>query len=466
MSGEDGSGVEQLSSDPALRAIQLEEAKANRDLALASALKGSAEAEKAATDAKSAADSAASPAPTTKAPEGKVEVGEKTGLVADLVAHAMIRRAAEQISNEIPKQVLKAESRVLLVSSPDLIGSDWPYMSISEQIEHHRAGLEAILPGLSAVDEADLAIELNQAPFFGMEATIADGANLIEAPEGAFAALAAVPPLAPLQAVSSAIGGVADIVSMFRSDYGITARDVSIGATPLLAALARFLVPRVDEVNVDGFSLLKKSELFAKFNAAAKSRLDLQVAASRLKETKVAPFEQLTERAKEARTAYNSAVTAEHAPTKPVLTDMRKRAEKFEAELAGAAAGAAAARTQIGVAEAAVQRFDSFAGELLKAPEGGYPPIVAAAIRERLHADSGYTHVIYAGVESAGGESISRRTIFKSSMRFMGGATATFLIWDVSEEKLVTSDTIPFLGEIKMRLGSGFKDGVESRFLR
>lgn len=446
-----GTQSTELSSDEELRPIQLAEAKNKQEQQAATARKNAAEADKAKTEAESAAFAAAFPKGTAKPREGKVEIEGKVGLVGDLIAHSMTRRAAEEIRNDLLGLLDKDEDKVLLVSSPDLIGSDWPYMAIVEQLHQHKLELEQTKDRLTGLAGLKFAAEEMQGE---VRPSLEEPAMVRSVVSGAGVGKI-------LQAGLSAVNSFAEIAALFRADYKINARDVSIGSSPLLAAVAHFLVGQAKEVNVEGFSLLKGSQLFQDFTAVANLRLEVQRLATELKESTVTPADRTAELEKEARKAYLEALTAEKPPGEAALGVLRDRMRELHCRL-DATWDRAAERAEVAVAETVLKNFDSFATSLLKPPEEGYPPLIAAAIRERLHAPQGYTHVLYAGTEAAGGETITRSTFLRTSMRSLGGAQVSYLLWSVKEERLLAADSKPFLATAKLRLGSGFIGGAEA----
>jgi len=431
-----------LSPNKRLRKIELEEAAAKKDSAVAAARKAEVEAKKAAGDP--------APEPKSKAPEGKIALGDDVGLIADLVAHSMLEEAASQLSTEI-NDSLGSDSKVLMVDSPDLLGADWPYLAISQQIGHEKLALEEVKRQLSGEKPSETSasdqVEDTKYPLL---------------PAGAAATVAAIPAL---------IGGVADIVSMFRGDYEIKARKVSIGTTPLFAALAKELIQPARTINLEKLTLLKESKLFAEFNAAAQTRLEVQRLATDLKERKLAHFEWLKQRAKSAQESYDAALKAKEPPQKENLDALQTAACKLREDVEVGFPTVADAQAKVATAEGAIERFDEFAAAITKAPESGYPPLIAAAIHEVLHSQSqdqkpDYTHVLYAAVESAGGETITRHTIFRTTARFIGGAQVSYMLWDVHKGKLVAADTMPVLGNVKLGLATGFTDPVQTVALK
>jgi hypothetical protein len=214
----DSSVPTELSSDPALRSIQLQTYQAQLDKAVADARLSAATADKSEVDAQTAAQTAKFPASTFTPREGKVDVGEKVGLVADLIAHKLLDDAAAQIAAELADPLKQA--RVLIVSDPDLIASDWSYRLVSEEIARAKSELEGVCGDLT---KAAPATEKTPAKEQGEESTVG-GERLEESLVGAQSLLPILTG-AGMEAVGSVVGGAAAVASVFRSDYALSARE-------------------------------------------------------------------------------------------------------------------------------------------------------------------------------------------------------------------------------------------------
>src|SRR5262249_37868256 len=83
-------------------------------------------------------------------------------------------------------------------------------------------------------------------------------------------------------AVTAVIGAAAGVAGMFRTDYAITGKDVTIGATPLVVALTHQLLQKQVPVTVDGFGLAD-SDLIRAFWTARTQRSKLEELNSGLK---------------------------------------------------------------------------------------------------------------------------------------------------------------------------------------
>lgn len=414
---------------PAMEAAELAEKEANTR-------KLGAEADKAAVEA----GTAALPDSSSKGPEGKIEIGEGVGLIADLVAHSLLADAADKVAADIDEHLQEASSQVLLVDSPDLLGSDWPYLSISEQVKSEWEALKAVKEALVGAGKGDVR-------------PLADGLEFRNF----------VLPAAAAAAIPAVVGAVTDVASLFRADYSISAREVKIGATALSAVLAKRLFGKTKKLNLDKFALLEDSALFTEFGKAAALRLEVQRLATEVKERRIVPADRKVAQADTARKTYESALQAkdDEKPGQAELATLKSRMEILEGEVEDSGPSLVPARAAVAVAAEAIEHFDSFATAITKAPEQGYPPLVAAAVREALH-NGGYTHVLYAGVEGAAGETLTRRTIFKTTTRFLGGSQVFYLLWEVEGARLVAANSFPTLGEVELGMKSGLKGPLKT----
>lgn len=306
-----GNGAVSGTSEDSKEKLALREAEAK-------VLKAEAEAEKAVADARSATF----PAATVKGGEGKVELGDQTGMVADLVAHKMVEAGAGSIVSRISTHLCPGETKILLVDSPDLIRSDWPYMAVAAQIKNERERLEEVAASLRAAGmETDEHLVITER-VLGRRREGTDLGRVHLATFDFGIASAAV------QVASSLVGGAADLVSLFKPEYEIAAREVGIGSTPLYAALANHLIAKEAEVCVDGFSLLRESPVLRAFEETVALRLDVQRLAAEVKAEQVVPAERKAEAAKEARSAFLKALAANPAPEH--LRDLEEEAERYE----------------------------------------------------------------------------------------------------------------------------------------
>jgi hypothetical protein len=393
--------------------------------------KTKAEARKAIAEAQKATLAAQLPTSETKPLEGKVDVGAGVGLIAELLAYKLLGPAAATIAAAVKNQLGKdATASILVVEDRGLVASDWPYGAIREQLKSHDETLD--------VATAALMKELGEK---------APPTDLVIAPA--------------LGAATAFVGAAAALVGMFRTDYSIASKEVTIGTTPLVAAVAQHLLTPKIQVSVDQFALVDESAIIKEFWATRMKRVKLERLSLKLKTKTVQPAERRIEdlRAewKDAWTAYSKALGEATSP--PKLEELERRMSTLEGDVKQAESDAAPARGLVAQADAVIAQFDGFATTATTATkEGSYPPLVAAALREALHGDTPkQTHVLYVAVEGSGGETVTRRSLFRRSgqVGFMGGTQVSYLLLHSKENKVVLAGTETLLGHLQYDLNKG-----------
>lgn len=378
--------------------------------------KAIADAEKAEADAVKAA----LPASEVKPVEGKVDVGEGAGLVGQTVAYRLLDQGAAEIATEVAEKLDKND-RVLIVDDRDLTGSDWAYQMVSTQLEKEEQALQAVLNAFGGLTQAEDEQGRGRRQFG--------------------TAVAAV------SAVSTVLGAAASVAGMFKSNYAISARAVTIGPTPLLAALASHF--EGGRATVDGFSL-RDSQILDDFWGVRDKRLEVAEKAVELRAKTLDPADQRIESQrdglKSARAELDKAIAA-GSPTDALKQHVRDGEGAVE-ESVNAVADE---RALIELAEAAVERFDAFVAAVTT---GERPPLLAASVRERLHkGDAKYTHVLFAAAEGAGAETITRQRNFgNAEAGFLGGVELAYLLLKLETDAIEAAGTKPLLGHVKYKL--------------
>lgn len=377
--------------------------------------------------------------------EGKVDVGAGVGLVGKLLAYELLQDGASTIVDRI-KGKLTGSPNVLIVEDRALVATDWTYSMILAELQAHE---EALLAAIKAFDPvpSNKGIEVSgteQAPVSGTE-----GAQRTQRFVGTAALVSAIPTL---------VGAAAGFIGMFRSNYSITGKEFAIGATPLVAAVSEKLLELtpVPDLTIDQFCRLE-DQIITKFQAALKNRLELDRLTQAAKGKSVQAADRELE---DLRTLLAAAIKA-LGDAKPesniqllreLITDVRTRIKEVEQ-------AASADRSRVMLAEAVSARFDTFGTEITTAPkDNGYPPLVRAAMRERLHSENRkHTHVLFVGVEASGGEMITRQSFFAKEgvAVVMGGAQVSYLLLDVVGNKTVAAGSKTLLGHLKYDLKNG-----------
>lgn len=388
-----------------------------------------AEARKAIVEADKATIAAQVPAASEVKPkEGKVDVGGKVGVVGRLVAYQSLGEAAKAILSSVRAEAKAGDhdrSRILIVEKRLLTTSDWSYSVVNSQLTQEVEVLATAKAGLPAEEKG--------------------------------AEIKALAPLVAIAAVPGLISAVAGVVGMFKTDYAMTSEDVTIGADPLVATVAETLEEAGFEVTIDGFELVGGG-IVQRFWDARRDRVALGEAVARLKAARLAPNDVSLETLKEERKAAAAELdkALANGANAGVVEDLRGRIDELRKKTATEAGATAVLRAAVANAEAAISRFDAFSTAVTTpAKEGDPPPLVAAALRERLHEDQidgrpRYTHVLSVSIEGAGSDVITRNATFRKSERihYLGGAQVSHFLLDVATNRTVAFGSTPALGQM------------------
>ena len=443
--------------DAELKALQLAQAKV--------------EAQQKILEAQKATIAAQLPASDVKPLAGDTALGANVGLVADLVAHSMLGPAASRIWREIEKEVTKASS-VLIVEDRGLMASDWPYIAIKQQLDREIDYLTGLNDGLTAAEEFEFVIEppLGPSPdedeeafivfsqgqaevlnrYVGEQISVSPGVEVAAAPvAAAIAAAATIPALGPVAAVPAVLNATAGIAGMLRSDWGVTARTVTVGSSPLVSAVAkRLLDAEIANVGVDGFQLAT-TEVGTQFNRLSNESVGVADRVLKIKQKFAQADRKLTE-----LTLVNQAYLDALKATAAVggLPTLAEWSNRIETQVIRAEESIAPHRATVAAAEAAVARATALTTALTAGPASGPVPVLAAAAREALH-NGKFTHVLYVAIESAAGETITRKHLFMpTKVRFVGGMQVTYLLLNVADNRLAGAGSAPALASLRMGL--------------
>lgn len=365
--------------------------------------------------------------------EGKVTLGDRVGLLAQTVAHALLGDGAEEIAQDVVAAKVAEGSRILIVEDRDLAAGDWQH-----------AVVEAGLRGQRAAIEEAIGLFPQPAPHAAPPAgTPPAGARFI-----APAVVAAAPQI---------VAAAADIVGMFRSDYAIAASDVSIGATPLVAAVAGRLHRLRRRIAVDGFQPLE-SALVKEFFDVQSRRAELERRAAGVRvgvdraDRRIGDLGAALSKAESARVGAatdRDARAGGDAALAAQIAELRGQVDAQEDAVADD-------RARLATAAATIARFDAFAAAVTTTPQGAsVPPLVAAALRAPLHGeDRAVRYVLFVSLEAAGGETITRTSRFGRSgeIGVLGGANVSWLLLDVAQGTTISGGSRPLLGRVSYEL--------------
>lgn len=390
---------------------ELQRLKQEKDRALA---------RQAIADANQATLKALLPDPSSKPLAGTTDLGDKAGYVAELVAYSALDHLGAAIAASVwPELAAEPDTaRVLLVEDRALVLADWPYLVVREQLDQFLDTFRALDSQLtSQLDAAGQASteEGDRPPAGGLLETPS------AKPYGLLPFLGLGPAGVAMGAVKAApalLGAAADVVGMLKTDYKVVDRDVQFSWSSLAAAVADHLLDHSrgsgrenrPQIIVEGFELVPETRLFRDFQTAQDLRRDVEERQ-----------QQLTS-----------------------LTNPPKPADADPVAVAGTA-------------------LDAFVKAVTLAPDKGVPPIIAAALRERLHTteEAGSAPpvklVLFVSVDSKGAEAVNQTGLFHESGRvaFLGGCHGSWLLLRLPDNVVVKAGSISKLTHVVYDLKEG-----------
>jgi hypothetical protein len=381
------------------------------------------------------------PKPGTKPSEGKVTADQKSGYVAELVGYQALKRVSQDITRRLTiVDGLPKDARILIVDSLNYAPGDIPLVEISTQFGMFEARCRK-----QVADNRELLDFVMQREEKGEPETGAQN----EASKR-FAFLATVPAIAAaataLPVFSGLIGTVADIAGYFRTDYDLRGRELALKNDALIASIAGSLRTEKRTIWIYNFSSL---DTIGSQSKLMKTYAGLIDCSSRLAKTRnqISYFiDKKTEKLAELRQQLKKMEQPKPAPE--TAAEMETLKEKIKEETAW-----------LNLANPAVLASDAIHGEqerYLKAittaetPEST-PKLAQAMFRERIQ-DLGITHLLYMGVNSSGGEVVTKHSLFFfTTISYFGGCVVSWVVAKKDGEVLA-SDTLPVLCVVDFRL--------------
>ena len=383
------------------------------------------------------------PSPAARQPEGTIDADGKSGYVAELVSYQALKKASQEIVRRITVvDGLSKDARILVVDHANYAAGDLPLIEISQQF-----GLAEGRCRKQVADNRDLLDWVMQKE----EKAEGEVPAMPREASQRFAFFAAVPAIAAaataLPAFSGLIGTVADIAGYFRADYAMKGK--ATGKTEsLVASVAGSLRTEKRSIFLYNFASLDTIGTQSKLIKTYTGLLDCS---SRLAKTRnqLSYFigkktSRLAELRHQLACAGQQAGQRSQGPGESPETLREKIAEET---------------SWLNLANPALLASDAIHAELAsyiksittaETPDT-VPKLAQAMFRERI-ADLGITHLLYLGVNSCGGEVVTKRFLFLfTTQSFFGGCVTSFVLAR-KEGEILVSDTTPILCVVDFRL--------------
>lgn len=231
-----------------------------------------AESESDATGSSETTDNA--PSSTTKPRSGEVTADENKRFLAEIVALHALQKASDTIAESIIEEL--SEGKILIVNEMDFAENEILYLDIRNKLD---TLLKLSKDALDACQKIAPPEEM-RLPEGRLKETVK--LELFALPAVIPAAMAAIPQ------VSALLGGVGDIVGLFRSDYEIKGQTLTVPEDIYIQALVANSLHRANlESYLVNFHSLTESALISDLNILIIQKFDMLACAEAIKSTHI-----------------------------------------------------------------------------------------------------------------------------------------------------------------------------------
>jgi hypothetical protein len=379
------------------------------------------------------------PRPAAKPPEGKNESDANAGYIAELVGYHALKRVSADITRGLSTVVgLGNDVRILIVDRLDYATGDIPFIEVTSQLSVFEVRCRKQVAANKEL--ADLAMQKGERGDDEKIPAVKTGATRL-------APLAALPFFLPaiatavtaLPAVTGVVGTAADIAGYFRSDYSLKGRNISLKTEGLIAAVAGSLRSEKRYVYVYNFYSMDttgpQSKLMNMYAGVLDCSSRLEQSRNRLQYVISKKNGLLAELKISLQKLGTVAPTAEREQEIAYLREAIQRETAWLDRANMEVLASDAIHTELGTFVKNVTTADA-AQPASK--------LAQAVFREKVH-ELGITHLLYLGVLSSGGESVTRKWLFGTgTTSYLGGSVVSYVLSRV-EGEVLASDILPVL---------------------
>jgi hypothetical protein len=377
--------------------------------------------------------------PVVKPHEGKTESDANTGYVTELVGYHALKRLSADITQGISATVgLGNEVRIVIVDSLDYATGDIPFIEIISQLSvfdvrcRKQVAINKELADLVMQKEEQVGDEKTPAVRSGATrlAPLAASPGFLPAVTAALTALPAVTGIA---------GTAADIAGPFGSDYTVHGRNVSLKTEGLIAAVAGSLKSEKRYVYVYNFYSMDTTGPQSKMMNMYSGVLDCSSRLAQSRNRLLYFIGKKTGLLAELMVSLKK--LGENTPS----AEGEQEIANLKQELRQETVWLDRANMEVLASDAIYTELGTFVKNMTTAGEGQPTSKLAQAVfREKVH-ELGITHLLYLGVLSSGGESVTRKWLFGTgTTSYLGGGVVSYVLSRV-EGEVLASDTLPVL---------------------
>ena len=372
-------------------------------------------------------------------PKREIESDANAGYVTEIVGYHALKRVSTDITRGISAVVgLGNDVRIMIVDRLDYATGDIPFIEVTSQLSVFDIRCRKQIS--TNKELADLAMQKEEEGEGEEIPAIKSGATrLAPLTASPFVIPAGTPVFTSLPTVTGVVGATADIAGSIRSDYAFQGRNLSLKTEGLIAAVAGSLRSEKRHIYVYNFYSMDTTGPQSKLMNMYAGVLDCS---SRLAQS-------------QNRLQYFiSNKTGLLAELKITLNNLRGRtpAQEGEQEIANLKEAIQREADWLNRANMEVVASDAIHTELgifvknVTTAERVQPAskLAQAVFREKVH-ELGITHLLYLGVLSCGGESVTRKWFFGTgTISYLGGAVVSYVLSRV-EGDVLASEILPVL---------------------
>ncbi|MBW7886392.1 MAG: hypothetical protein H3C34_27950, partial [Caldilineaceae bacterium] len=428
-----------------------------------------------------AANGAQAPAPTPL--DGTISAADLEGMV-EWAAYKALRECAAVIGQQVRDACGCADdsgagNTILIVDMPGEIASDFVRGQLSDQIASFDQALTDQITALKVLAQPPAS-----APAWAAAAAQAAAAP---ATPGALALLSSVSALlagaaSPLTAASTLVVTAAGIAQFFRSNYSLQGYKVQLSSEGLRAAVAGALRSKC-HVRVLGYQCIADAGLVKRYAQMAGRRVELQqqvdAVAERVQQltaertylekwrdalmallwsgTAPAQGGQAEGKDPEQKPPENPPQPAAQeqpapAPALPSREEVAAELQRVSDRLAAIQADHLAVALPLKQAQALLAAVDGFVTAVTTPPANEtLPPLVSAALREYICSQESGTHLLYVGLNAAGGQLVTKRSFWfwQNTIAYVGYAVTSYTLVEKATNDVLAADTVGRMASLK-----------------
>ncbi len=372
----------------------------------------------------------------------KAGLDKKYGYVAEVVGYQALKKVSQDVIRRLTVvEGLPKDARILIVDSLSYASGDIPFVEISAQFGMYEARCRK-----QVADNRELLDWVMQREEQGEQET---GTQTDASKRFAF--LATVPSIAAastaIPASSGLVGTVADIAGYFPTDPELKGKELSEKNDALIASIAGSLRTEKRNIFIYNFSSLDTVGTQSKLMKTYAGLIDCSSRLAKTRNQMSYFIDKKTEKRDEFRQQLKKleqqAKTGTETPTETLTLKEKIKEETAWLNLANPAVLAS---------DAIHQEQEQYLTTITCTENAETTPKLAQAMFREKVQDLGITHILYIGVNSSGGEIVTKWSFFVlKTISYFGGCVVSWVLAK-KDGDILASDTLPVLCVVDFRL--------------